>query len=161
MFFVDLEPQVNNKEIYKLEFLQNTKIRVEAPRIKNSIIQCTRCQDYGHSQDLLQETLPTASNADNLTTVKHVPSLKTPLPPAPSAVEVIRRVIKDVRFTVTSRPEDTPNKSTSEQPTQLPSARLHLHHNSQELNLIIQPTHKLLHLTWRSTTRQWTNFPPF
>ena len=50
MFFVDLEPQVNNKEIYKLEFLQNTKIRVEAPRIKNSIIQCTRCQDYGHSK---------------------------------------------------------------------------------------------------------------
>lgn len=50
MFFVDLEPNINNKDIYKLEFLQNTKIRVEAPRIKNSIIQCTRCQDYGHSK---------------------------------------------------------------------------------------------------------------
>jgi len=50
MFFVDLEPAANNKEIYKLEYLQNTKIRVEAPRIKNSIIQCTRCQDYGHSK---------------------------------------------------------------------------------------------------------------
>ena len=49
MSFVDLEPQVNKKEIYKLEFLQNTKIRVEEPRNKNSIIQCTRCQDYGHS----------------------------------------------------------------------------------------------------------------
>ena len=50
MFFVDLEPKANNKEIYKLEYLQNTKIRVEATRIKNTIIQCTRCQDYGHSK---------------------------------------------------------------------------------------------------------------
>jgi len=50
MFFVDLEPAANNKEIYKLEYLQHTKIRVEAPRIKTSIIQCTRCQDYGHSK---------------------------------------------------------------------------------------------------------------
>ena len=50
LFFVDLEPAANNKEIYKLEYLQNTKIRVEAPRIKNSIIKCTRCQDYGHSK---------------------------------------------------------------------------------------------------------------
>lgn len=50
MFFVDLEPTANNKEIYKLEYLQNTKIRIEAPRIKNTIIQCTRCQAYGHSK---------------------------------------------------------------------------------------------------------------
>jgi hypothetical protein len=50
MFFVDLEPQVNNKEIYKLEFIQNTKILVEATRIKTGIIQCIRCHDYGHSK---------------------------------------------------------------------------------------------------------------
>jgi hypothetical protein len=50
MFFVDLEPEANNKDIYKLEYLQHTKIRVEAPLIKNTIIQCTRCQDYGHSK---------------------------------------------------------------------------------------------------------------
>jgi len=49
MFFADLEPKANNKEIYKLQYLQNTKIRVEATRIKNTIIQCT-CQDYGHSK---------------------------------------------------------------------------------------------------------------
>lgn len=50
MFFVDLEPQPNNKEIYKVEFIQNTKVRIEAPRIKNNIIQCTRCQAYGNSK---------------------------------------------------------------------------------------------------------------
>ena len=50
LFFVDLEPQSNNKEIYNVESLLNCKIRVEPPRRKNTIVQCTRCQDYGHSK---------------------------------------------------------------------------------------------------------------
>jgi hypothetical protein len=49
LFFVDLEPQHNNKEIFKVEFLYNTKIAVEAPKRNYTIIQCTRCQSYGHS----------------------------------------------------------------------------------------------------------------
>jgi hypothetical protein len=35
MFFVDLELAAYNKQIYKLEYVKNTKIRVEAPRILN------------------------------------------------------------------------------------------------------------------------------
>ena len=50
MFFVDLEPQNNNKEVFNLQLLQNCKIRIEPPRNKSNIIQCTRCQDYGHSK---------------------------------------------------------------------------------------------------------------
>lgn len=50
MFFVDLEPQNNNKEIFNLQLLQNCKIRIEPPRNKSNIVQCTRCQDYGHSK---------------------------------------------------------------------------------------------------------------
>jgi len=50
LFFVDLEPQNNNKDIFKLDFLQHCKIRIESPRHKHTIIQCTRCQDYGHSK---------------------------------------------------------------------------------------------------------------
>ena len=48
-FFVDLEPQSKNKDIFKLDFVQHCKIRIESPRRKH-IIQCTRCQDYGHSK---------------------------------------------------------------------------------------------------------------
>jgi hypothetical protein len=48
LFFVDLEPQRNNKEIFELEFLYNTKIRVEAPKRTYNIIQCTRCQSNSH-----------------------------------------------------------------------------------------------------------------
>jgi hypothetical protein len=50
LFFVDLEPQSNNKEIYNLQLLLNCKIRVEPPRHKNTIVQCTRCQEYGHTR---------------------------------------------------------------------------------------------------------------
>lgn len=50
LFFVDLEPQDNNKDIYDVQFLLNSKIRVEPPRKKTYIIQCTRCQEYGHSK---------------------------------------------------------------------------------------------------------------
>ena len=51
MFYVDLEPKENIKEIYKLQYLNNMKINVEPPnKKKNTILQCTRCQLYSHSK---------------------------------------------------------------------------------------------------------------
>ena len=50
MFYVDLEPKENKKEIYNLQYLNNMKINIEPPYKKNTIIQCTRCQPYGHSK---------------------------------------------------------------------------------------------------------------
>jgi hypothetical protein len=41
LFFVDLEPAENNKEIYNIKALQNKIIQIEPPRVKkNNIIQC-------------------------------------------------------------------------------------------------------------------------
>jgi hypothetical protein len=50
MFYVDLEPQHNNKDIYNLQYLSNMKIMVEPPNKSRTIVQCTRCQLYGHSK---------------------------------------------------------------------------------------------------------------
>lgn len=50
MFYVDLEPKPNNKDVFKIEFLNNMKIIIEPPHKKKGIIQCTRCQLYGHSK---------------------------------------------------------------------------------------------------------------
>jgi PAX-interacting protein 1 len=50
MSYVDLEPQHNNKYIYNLQYLSNMKIMVEPPNKNRTIIQCTRCQLYGHSK---------------------------------------------------------------------------------------------------------------
>lgn len=51
LFFVDLEPANNNKDVYNIERLQNITIKIEPPhKTKNGIVQCTRCQLYGHSK---------------------------------------------------------------------------------------------------------------
>ena len=50
LFFVDLEPQANNKEIFNLQFLGNSKITIEAPHKSRNVVQCQRCQAYGHSK---------------------------------------------------------------------------------------------------------------
>jgi hypothetical protein len=49
LYVIDLKPQ-DNKSIYNLQLLCNMKIAVEAPRKKNHIVQCTRCQSYGHTK---------------------------------------------------------------------------------------------------------------
>jgi hypothetical protein len=51
LFFVDLEPADNNKDIYNITALQNKIIQIEPPPVnKNNIIQCVRCQQYGYTK---------------------------------------------------------------------------------------------------------------
>lgn len=51
LFRIDLKPNVNNKEIFKLNTLLQYKIVVEYPRKTNTVAQCKRCQQIGHSQN--------------------------------------------------------------------------------------------------------------
>ena len=51
MFFVDLVPQDNNKDIYNLDSLCYHKIKIEAPRKKKEVPQCKNCQAFGHTQN--------------------------------------------------------------------------------------------------------------
>jgi hypothetical protein len=50
IFFVDLEPAANNKDIYNITHLQNQIIEIEPPRKTRGIPQCMRCQQYGHTK---------------------------------------------------------------------------------------------------------------
>jgi hypothetical protein len=50
LFFVDLKPSPNNKDIYLIETLHYTKIIFEPPRPKRTIPQCSKCQRYGHTK---------------------------------------------------------------------------------------------------------------
>lgn len=50
MFFVDLDPKPDNKEIYKIRTIENAIVTVEPPRKVNDFVQCFRCQEYGHTQ---------------------------------------------------------------------------------------------------------------
>jgi len=46
LFFIDLEPAINNKDIFLIRFLHYTKIKIEEPRSNKLIIQCLRCQGF-------------------------------------------------------------------------------------------------------------------
>lgn len=49
LFYVDLLPDINNKDIYNIKSMMHTKISFEAPHYKRDIPQCARCQMYGHT----------------------------------------------------------------------------------------------------------------
>lgn len=51
LFFIDLEPVEKSKEIFQLQNLLHTKVKVEEPYKPKVISQCTNCQDYGHTQN--------------------------------------------------------------------------------------------------------------
>lgn len=50
MFFVDVDPKENNKDIFNIRSFDNAIIQVEAPKKYDDIVQCYRCQDYGHTK---------------------------------------------------------------------------------------------------------------
>ena len=50
LFFVDLKQKENNKEIYNVNRLMNSIVKFESPLVKKEIVQCKRCQRYGHTQ---------------------------------------------------------------------------------------------------------------
>lgn len=51
LFYIDLEPKHNNKEVFKVNRLNNMKVSFEAPYKTTEILQCKRCQRFGHSKN--------------------------------------------------------------------------------------------------------------
>ena len=51
IFFVNLEPNVNNKYIKDIQYIFHQRVKIEDPRKSKSIVQCQRCQQYGHSKN--------------------------------------------------------------------------------------------------------------
>ncbi|KAL7723187.1 hypothetical protein ACLKA6_005666 [Drosophila palustris] len=50
LFFVELESNKNNKDVFEITRLLNQVVKVEPPRAKPVLPQCHRCLDYGHTQ---------------------------------------------------------------------------------------------------------------
>lgn len=51
IFYIDLEPKPNNKKIFDVKHLNRTIITFEAPYVKKEIVQCKRCQRFGHTKN--------------------------------------------------------------------------------------------------------------
>ena len=56
LFFIDLKQKPNNKEIYNTSRLMNAIVKFEPPQIKKELVQCKRCQRYGHTQKYCNHT---------------------------------------------------------------------------------------------------------
>lgn len=50
MFFINLEPAVNNKKSFDITRLCHAVVSVEEPRKFDDIVQCFRCQAFGHTK---------------------------------------------------------------------------------------------------------------
>lgn len=50
LFWINLKTNSNNKDIYRVNTILNTKITFEPPKKKREIPQCTRCQRYNHTK---------------------------------------------------------------------------------------------------------------
>lgn len=50
MFYVDLEPNPNNKEIYNIKHINNAIVYIEPPKKTDDLVQCYRCQQFGHTK---------------------------------------------------------------------------------------------------------------
>lgn len=50
-FFVNLMPNAQNKAAKDLKYIYNQVVVIEDPRKRRSIVQCQRCQQYGHSKN--------------------------------------------------------------------------------------------------------------
>lgn len=50
LFFVDLEPAPNNRDIFNINSICYTKIKIEEPHVRKDLVQCLKCQDLGHTK---------------------------------------------------------------------------------------------------------------
>lgn len=50
-FFVNIEPSINNPAVKDIKYIHHQKVKIEDPYKSKSIVQCQRCQQYGHSKN--------------------------------------------------------------------------------------------------------------
>lgn len=50
-FFVNIEPSPNNKSVKDIKYIYHQHVKIEDPRKSKTIVQCQRCQQYGHSKN--------------------------------------------------------------------------------------------------------------
>jgi hypothetical protein len=51
MFFVELKPALNNKDIFNVEYIQQCKIKLELLKHKRDIAKCVNCPRYGYTKN--------------------------------------------------------------------------------------------------------------
>jgi len=55
LVFVELETAANNKDIHEIKTLCRQRVQVELPYKKDEVVQCHRCQAFGHTKNHSQK----------------------------------------------------------------------------------------------------------
>lgn len=50
-FFVNLEPGPKNKDVKNIQYIYHTVVKIEDPKRRKTVVQCTKCQQYGHTKN--------------------------------------------------------------------------------------------------------------
>lgn len=56
VWFIDIKPNQNNKDIFNITRLAHSVIKFEPPHVKRIIPQCSRCQDFGHTKNYCRKS---------------------------------------------------------------------------------------------------------
>jgi hypothetical protein len=100
LFFIDLEPKENNKDIYDMEFLRNMKIIVGAPKPKNTLFNVQDANPMVIQKHTVQNYTPVL-NAEEITTQPHVQKHQIHQQNVRCVEVIILQATKDVRCTRT------------------------------------------------------------
>lgn len=56
MFFVDLDPNPNNHTIFNIKSIESAIVEVVPPKHFDDIVQCHRCQEFGHTKSYCKKS---------------------------------------------------------------------------------------------------------
>lgn len=73
-----MKPNQNNESIYNLTRLYYAVVKVEPPKPKRSVIQCSNCQEYGHSKNYCHKRARCVKCDGNHSTTKCTKPLNVP-----------------------------------------------------------------------------------
>lgn len=78
LFFLDLEPDENNKSIYNIKHLNRAVVKIEPPRKVEELVQCYRCQQFGHTKAYCSKTFKCVKCGDEHPTAECQKNRETP-----------------------------------------------------------------------------------
>lgn len=114
IFFVDLEPSELNKDIFHINHILYTKVKIEEPYKKRDLVQCLNCQEYGHTKTYCAHTPRCVRCAEH-----HITSECLKPRNLPANARYVRantlQTIKDAKFTRSFKDVATQTQEPSNQ----------------------------------------------
>lgn len=94
LFFIDLEPDGNNSDVFDITSVLHTKIKIEEPHKQRQIPRCTKCQSYDHTKSYCSHSPRCVKCGEYHLTISCTKSRES-LPPARYAMSIIRQTTRD------------------------------------------------------------------